>query len=573
LQDRQPTEQGLTEQHPPQQARRDYLDIFTVLITLHCVWVLSLALFPTQDGPVHLYLASIFKDLLHHTSTVYSQYYLVRHYLPPYSVQYYLLAAAIQAIPAIFAEKLFICLILISFAYGFRYLATGIGEGGALFSLFGLCLLLNWPLSMGFENYVFSLTLAFWALGLWTRFRSGPGLGKRIAFVLIVFMMTLTHPVPVAIVLGFVALDLGVRAVSRRGRDKGTTGPSYAARNILTFLAASSALLYIAAFTEKQRSAENLRDTIHPGAELRSFYGTLEGIRFFYMSGGRGYDWPAHVYLFALYALLGIAAVVALSRFRGSTDASPTWRVAFVLFLVAMPFVPMDMNGSHMFATRLVLLVWLAAFAAASGARLLPDRAELACATLAIATSLGILWFAHREVSREAHRIAEIAVAPASGDELGDDAAKPAAPEPPENKLGLLLPGLEHHQRPAYDYNVDAFVWAGVHFFRMHSDVLLNTPWTDIPILPVNATPALGLAGFEPATIEFYYELRDKIEQGDPESLRLLSRADFILFTTSGQPVDDAAVGVILRAKPDSQWSCTRNTSWSTLCLRDAKRD
>ncbi len=529
-----------------------YRWLFVGLSLLYCAWVLSLPLFPSQDGPVHLYLASIFKGLLGGESNTYSTYYLVRHYLPPYSFHYYLLVALMHFISPLLAEKLFVCLILVSFACGFRYLALSIGPNGPLFSIFALCLLLNWSLAMGFENYLFSLSMAFWALGLWMHTRRNSSVGLRISFLLILYVMALTHPVPVAIVLGFAGLDLVMTVLGGRFSETITASKRTSPlRDLFTLIAASSTLLYISHFTEKRRTADNIRNTIHPLAEFLSFYGHLEGVRYF-----NGTDTSVHLYGLAIYLLLLIAAAVALLRTRRSSPGALPWRVAFVLFLLVMPVVPMDINGSHMFATRLVALVWLAAFAAASGSARLPRIVELCFVFFASITSLGILGLAHSEVSREARQMGQLTSAPVNQ----------------RQKLGLLLPGLEHHVTPRYDFVVDPFVWAGVHYFRQGGDVLLNTPWTDIPILPVNATSALGLEGFDPTTIEFFYDLRQHIEDGDPASLALLAHADFILFTTGGEPVDADAVTRILQAQPGSQWSCASTTTWTELCGRLAAR-
>jgi hypothetical protein len=525
-----------------------YFWLFTAIVLLYCLWVLSLPLFPTQDGPVHLYLATIFKGLLSHSAGIYDKYYFIRHYLPPYSFYYYLLVALMHVMSALNVEKLFVCLILISFAYGFRFLAAEIGPNGPVFSLFVLCILLNWALGMGFENFVFSLSMAFWALGLWMRMNRNPAILPRASFVLIIFVMMLTHPVPVAIVLGFAGLDLVLSlALPRLSRAGKFAGRVYFARDTVTLFAASCTLLYISFFTEKRRTLDNIRNTIHPFAEFRSFYGHLEGIRYF-----NGHDWRVYLYSFAIYALLGIAAGVLLFGRRRIAAGVLTWRVAFILFLLAVPCVPMDINGLHMFATRLVLLVWLAAFAAASGTERLNPTIERCLVGFAAATSFGILALAHLDVSREAKQIDEIVTAPVTQ----------------QNRLGLLLPGLEQHITPSYDFNVDPFVWAGLHYFREGHDVVLNTPWTDNVILPANARPELGLQDFDPLTLEFYYELRKHIEEGDPVALKLLARADFILFATGGQQVNEQAVQHILEAEPASAWSCAPTTSWTTVCER-----
>lgn len=529
--------------------RPDYLWLFSAVLLLYCLWVLSLPLFPAQDGPVHLYLASIFKGLLTHTATTYPQYYRIGHYLPPYSVHYYLLVELMQFVKPLLAEKVFVCLILISFAFGLRYLMTALGENGVVFSLFGLCLLLNWSLSMGFESYVFSLSLGFWALGVWARIRFAPAIGLRCAFVGLLAVMSLTHSVPVAAVLGFTALDLGIQLLYLRRTRSTTARTTYLLRDLATLAISSLLLVYMSAFTQKRRDTEPIRHSIHPLAEMRSFYGHLEGVRFF-----NGPDWPTLFYKGSIYALLLIAAVIAFTGRKRDSSIVRGWRVAFILFVLFMPIVPLDINGGYVFAARLVILGWIAAFAAASGTTRLAPRAEAALVVFAIATSFGILWLAHRDVSREARQIAELTKIPVAL----------------QNKRGLILPGLEEHIAPANDYGVDTYVWAGAHYFREGRDVLMNTPWMDIPILPVNSRPELGINDFEPKTIEFFYDLRSQIEKKNPIALRLLSRADFILFSTGGQPVNAQAVDRILQIEPQ-QWSCSTTTSWTEICQRTSR--
>ena len=67
------------------------------------------------------------------------------------------------------ADKLLVCLIFITTAFGFRYLARCLGPSGDLMSLFIIPLLLNWPLGMGFYNYCLAIGMALWALGFWYR--------------------------------------------------------------------------------------------------------------------------------------------------------------------------------------------------------------------------------------------------------------------------------------------------------------------------------------------------------------------------------------------------------------------
>jgi hypothetical protein len=56
-----------------------------LLVAAYCGWILSLPLFPMQDGPVHLYLAQVLGDVVAHKPSVYAGFYSVPRLLTPYS--------------------------------------------------------------------------------------------------------------------------------------------------------------------------------------------------------------------------------------------------------------------------------------------------------------------------------------------------------------------------------------------------------------------------------------------------------------------------------------------------------
>ena len=145
-----------------------YLVPFLVLLAAYCVWILTLPLFPSLDGSLHLYYASVMGSLLSGSKT-YSSYYFIRHILPPYALHYYFLIAVAHFFGYVMADKLLVCLIFVTTAFGFRYLARFLGPSGDLMSLFIIPLLLNWPLGMGFYNYCLAIGMALWALGFWYR--------------------------------------------------------------------------------------------------------------------------------------------------------------------------------------------------------------------------------------------------------------------------------------------------------------------------------------------------------------------------------------------------------------------
>src|SRR5271165_6337573 len=63
-----------------------------VLVLLGCTAavVLAVPVFPTQDGPIHLYYTDILRSLLTHTGS-YPQYFAIKSVLTPYALEYYVL--------------------------------------------------------------------------------------------------------------------------------------------------------------------------------------------------------------------------------------------------------------------------------------------------------------------------------------------------------------------------------------------------------------------------------------------------------------------------------------------------
>jgi len=189
-----------------------FLVPFIALLLLYCGWVFSLPIFLTQDDPMHLYYVNVIHHLLSGKS-IFNDFYSIRNPLPPYTIQYLCLLGLTQIFNPVIAEKCMICIILISTAFGFRFLATSIGKNGKLMSLWIFPLALGWPLFMGFHNFCLSLSFTLWALGVWFRAMNTARLFYRIVFVFTVAFVTFTHPVPLVFLLAVISLDTCVRLV------------------------------------------------------------------------------------------------------------------------------------------------------------------------------------------------------------------------------------------------------------------------------------------------------------------------------------------------------------------------
>src|ERR1700761_6102323 len=188
-------------------SRRSASLLFACLTGVFCLWALSLPLFPTQDGPMHKYYVHVLASLLagSHNYTA----YVIRHPLPPYATHYAVLLGLTRFISFDLAEKILICLIFLCTAYGVRYCAKALGEQGAWLSLCVIPLVLNWPVGMGFLNYSLAVGLLFLTAGLWLQAANKPRLWWM--FALVTLLLTLTHPIPLLLLIAFAGLDLTIR--------------------------------------------------------------------------------------------------------------------------------------------------------------------------------------------------------------------------------------------------------------------------------------------------------------------------------------------------------------------------
>ena len=287
-----------------------YLVPFLVLLAAYCVWILTLPLFPSLDGSLHLYYASVMGSLLS-GSKAYSSYYFIRHILPPYALHYYFLIAVAHFFGYVMADKLLVCLIFVTTAFGFRYLARFLGPSGDLMSLFIIPLLLNWPLGMGFYNYCLAIGMALWALGFWYRAVERRSQRLWLAFLGVVILMVLTHPVPLILIYVLVGVDVGWRFwqdFRRRGAEASRfkTSLRYFRADLVYMLLSWATIGYVFLFVDKHKVVANVLEKYDRKAELIKLL-KLSTVAMF-----SGSSTVVVAYRLSLYAILLLALVSSL---------------------------------------------------------------------------------------------------------------------------------------------------------------------------------------------------------------------------------------------------------------------
>ncbi len=531
------------------EVERRGLTLENIVLGLICAgyvgWVLSLPVFPMQDGPVHLYYAHVMLALFGHGSEVYGRFYRIKHLLPPYSAYYYLLIGLSRFVPLILADKLVICGYMVTFVYGFRYLARAVGPAAEQASLMATLLLLNWPLGMGFVNFCLGVSLALWTLGVWMRAVGRPGVGRQALFVGLCLGLVLAHPVPLLAVLGYCTIDLAVRFFGR-----GRLGAATKVDAICLVLALTT-LGYVKLFTIANVSRQmipNHTPFLRQVLENCHMYVKGQGLVFF-SQFFHDASWTKRIYRVLL------TVIVPGSLLLGLWQANRDWRngelrkgwlwLPFTLALIlAQPLLPHDINASHFFADRLLIFLWIGSLLAMSSFMRIRGLARVAFALAALVGTAATLWTADPSLRLVGNEMARIERSPAThvgelGIALGDPRMVEAA------RLGLTF---------------DPYRWGVVNYFRYNDAVLYDTPWLDLTVIPLGAREGLATGALSPNAIEDWVLLRKALTESpkDQEQVRATSRFAVVNhIDRSAMPGPDALL---------PGWTCHEEQSWYAVC-------
>jgi hypothetical protein len=449
--------------------------LFWTMLAVEVCWVLSLPLFPTQDGPMHLLYAQIIANLLTGSSR-YAGYFALRHLLPPYSLPYYLLAAALPFVSPLTAEKLLVSLILILLASGFRRFAHQLGDHSGFVSLGILPFCLHQSVIMGFYNYALALALTFWAAALWLWASSTRQWNRWLLFLTVAFLILITHPVPLAVLLVFVGLELFVRVAQRWRRSPIALAGLWPDALFLAVAAVLS--LYILAFVDRSQTASD----IGSGSIRPVRFSTLQLLKASPIAAFAGHNAIIVIYRLALWLPLLLAVAVTLAglgrrlRNRALSTADLTLLLGALLILGYL-FLPPNFNGAVYFSDRLVIAGWLLCMAAPAGTPVFLALRPIWTWTM-IAITFFVLGLAQVRMAPIARQLYEL--------EGG------ASAHATEAQPGLLF----NTELPEAGLTSTPYWWAGAGYFRKQGDVLLNSPWLELPYMMLAPRPPLIAAGY-----------------------------------------------------------------------------
>ena len=521
-----------------------FLLLFTLLVAVYCAWVLSFPVFPTQDGPIHLYYAKILSKLYSGPS-VYSEYFSIRHPLPPYAVHYFILIGLYQLVSAVTAEKLVICLILVLTSFGFLHLVKSVAGHSPVLALIGIPLSLNWTVGMGFHNYGLSLGLSLFAISFWVRARTRDSNRARVAFVCLTFSMLFTHPVPLLMTLLVSGMDLalGTSMALRSGETAALFRTRRQRADLLTLCAGSLPLAYIALFVSGTRTAQDLHVL-----QLGMLRDLLIGRPLLLVEGTAG----SLVYLLILFVLAAIGMMVAVydllqvwnSRQSNGRSALAATAIALTAFY---PVIPRSLNGSNYFADRLVVYICLFLVVIMTplfGAVTL--RFRNIAGGVCVFISLYVLAIYDSDIRKVAHVMDRL------------EHANLVAPGP----RGIFVdpPGIPVDVPLTYD----PYIWSAARYFRETSTIMMNAPWLDLPILPIAAKDRLLARHFPGKLLNFPDRFTDLLLSDRKTRSEIGNQLDFILFMGVSGDKPESRDRVVEQRWPHP-WTCTRE-DWFALC-------
>ncbi len=423
---------------------------------------------------MHRYYVHALESILEH-QTIYDVYQ-VRHPFPPYATHYLLLLGLSHLVAFDTAEKIFVCITFLCFALGLRLAARAVGPAGEWTSLFFAPLLFSWAMMMGFFNYVLGVGLLLLAVGFWQQVRNGNRV-SLVWYLLTLAVLTFTHPVPLLLLIAITLIDLGLSYLFRqRALGAGSWIRREAPRVLLLVCTLAAFGFPALAVDNSAKNNAKMAEETHLKWEFVRTSLLLHGVfpyntrsRSFWINGER---LCLYVMLVAALWFGGKATLAALRERRPTLGCTLFFSLLILAF--ALPIVPNSVNGSFYFATRLVLVLWPAALIAAAAAPAPePARRPLLVAG-ALVSALCTLVAAQiylRPIAATLHAAEYTPI--------------------PTGQHGLVLLGenLPEYMRYGKELAFNPFQWGGVLPMVQSNDVVLDSPWLDQKIAPLEARP------------------------------------------------------------------------------------
>ncbi len=222
--------------------------IFICALATFLLPVWTLDFFVTGDGPCHLYNSRILLDWWQEKKGFYDPFYFLNTNFDPNWAFNLITFPLLSVFDRSITEKIFFTLYFAGFAFGFRYLISGINPNAKFISTIGLLFCMHKLLMTGFLNNTLSFAIWFWVIGWWWRNRNNFNLRFILTGILLFLGLYSSHPVGLSFcIMMLVSLVLGLMIYESIHQDKQTVWSLFSKRT--SFLAICMAPSFIL-FTE-----------------------------------------------------------------------------------------------------------------------------------------------------------------------------------------------------------------------------------------------------------------------------------------------------------------------------------
>ena len=142
---------------------------FWLLIAACLVPVWTVAYFPSQDGPAHVYNAMILRDYHGPQGAGFRTYFELSNEPEPNLLGHWLMAGLMVLVKPWVAEKLLISAYIVLLPLSARYVVRAVAKGSGFLAFLSFPLIYSLALHKGLYNFSLSLPLFFFFIGYWLR--------------------------------------------------------------------------------------------------------------------------------------------------------------------------------------------------------------------------------------------------------------------------------------------------------------------------------------------------------------------------------------------------------------------
>ncbi len=330
--------------------------IFLAIVLLHLSPIFSSGFFVTYDGPAHLYNARLMAELLA-GDPIAREWYSFNPTLVPNWTGHLLLAALMIVFDAAVAGKILAALILISFAYAFRFLIRSM-KGDLAICYFIFPFLYTFPFMGGFYNFMLGTVLLLVAIGILFKEDQRTATSFRSKMTVLATVVYLCHLLPFAILTVAMILH-SIRTVWRLRKAKDR--PDRKRIMIRNFLDLLIPLALPLLFTVIYHLSIQIPGEAHL-LSLKDHLQWLWELRPLIVFGNEQEIFRADLVAKIVLLLLGAALVILVRSIKKKLPLPENAETgAFLLFMILTAyFILPDSNGSAGFISiRLAMLCFV----------------------------------------------------------------------------------------------------------------------------------------------------------------------------------------------------------------------